>query len=137
MPLSETWRNLAELIDEAGDMDARRRLRFAISRVVKDIQVVVVACGRDRLAEVQVNFAGGDARRNYMMIHRPPLWVGTGLRPGRWWCSSVKHPDDRLPFLTDDLRDRQMAEFVAESLVNYPRELVEQLLNSDRAHVID
>ena len=106
-PLAETWKDLAALLDETGDPDARRRLRAAIARVVDDIQLLAVRRSRDQLAAVQVNFAGGQARRNYLIIHRPPLWLaGRGTRPGHWWAGSIKHPDDSLPFNDFDLRNR-------------------------------
>jgi DNA invertase Pin-like site-specific DNA recombinase len=147
-PLSQTWCDIAALLDKAADPDARRRLRSAISRVVEDIQLLVVRQGRDQLAAVQVNFAGGEARRNYLIFHRPVQWVGNGLggklRPGRWWAGAVKHPDDGLPFNQWDLRPVDhperlkdpddpecgvdYAELMQGFLENYPQDIIEGAL---------
>ncbi len=91
-PLLETWRDLLKLLDEDEDMDVRRRLRSAIARTIDVIRVIIVPRGRDRLAAVQIEFAGGGARRNYNIIHRPALWLGSnkGMRPARWYVNSSK-----------------------------------------------
>jgi DNA invertase Pin-like site-specific DNA recombinase len=135
-PLTETWRDLGEVLAaaEKHDPDARRRLRSAIARVVESIQMIVVARGRDRLAAVQVNFAGAKARRNYIIIHRPAAWAGNGhggkLRPGRWWCAGVKHGfgGDGLPFNKEDLRDPEQAQWALGSLDAYPKNVIDRLL---------
>src|SRR5262249_12165564 len=88
-PLSETWHALATLSDAISDLDSRRRLRSAISRIVETIRLLVIPRGRDRLAAVQVVFAGGERFRSYIILHRPPLWIGTSLRPGNWWARSL------------------------------------------------
>ena len=95
------------------------------------------SCGAagTRLAEAQVNFTGGSYWRNYFIIHRPAQWVGNGrggkLRPGRWCCLTITHPEDArrgLPFNTEDLRDPTEAECVRRYLELYPRRAVEELL---------
>jgi len=84
---------LGGLLDEAADPDARLRLRSAIARVVDSFLMIVVVKGRDRLAAVQANFAGGKGRRVFTIISRASQWLGNGLgghlRPGRWWVGSV------------------------------------------------
>ncbi len=146
-PLSETWTDLGLLLDASNDPDDRRRLRSAISRVVRSINLIVERRGRDQLAAVQVNFDGvptGEEegvmssscpRRNFLIFHRPAQWVGNGLggklRPGRWWAASVKHPDDRLLLNKENLRDPDGAAIVRRSLENYPRDLIDQLLAED------
>jgi DNA invertase Pin-like site-specific DNA recombinase len=88
-PLGARWHDLTALLDGAADPDVRRRLRCTISRIVETIWLLVVPRGRDRLAAVQFKFTGGGATRNYVILHRPPLWVGTALRPGNWCASSL------------------------------------------------
>ena len=74
-PLSESWgecQSLAEALASAPDRDdARLRLRSALRRITESICLLVVARGRDRLAAVQVWFAGGKKSRGYFIRHRP------------------------------------------------------------------
>jgi DNA invertase Pin-like site-specific DNA recombinase len=73
-PLSEAWgeaRNLAEAIDAAPDQtEARVRLRGALRRIVEGIWCLFVARGSNRLAAVQVWFAGG-AHRDFLIALEP------------------------------------------------------------------
>jgi DNA invertase Pin-like site-specific DNA recombinase len=110
-PLSESWadaKTLAEALDAAPDpTDARLRLRDALRRIVEEIRLLVVptrarparprlgrrktegpTLGHDRLAAVQVFFAGGQ-RRDFMVLHRPPKSNGKKTTPGGWWAKSL------------------------------------------------
>jgi DNA invertase Pin-like site-specific DNA recombinase len=70
-PVSEAWgetQTLLTALDKARDRDeARLRLRAMLRRVVKEIQVLIVPIGNDRVAAAQVWFAGGDKRREYLI----------------------------------------------------------------------
>lgn len=74
-PLSGAWgecRGLLEALDAAADQrDARLRLRSALRRIINRVVLLVVPRGRVRLAAVQLHFAGGDAVRLYVILHRP------------------------------------------------------------------
>jgi DNA invertase Pin-like site-specific DNA recombinase len=91
-PLSEAWGELgtlADALDAAPDPeDARLRLRSALRRVVESIWLLIVPRGRDRLAAVQVHFAG-DGCRNYLVLNRPPKSNGKARVEGGWWARSL------------------------------------------------
>jgi DNA invertase Pin-like site-specific DNA recombinase len=137
-PLSETWRDLSALVDgPTADPDIRRRLRSAISRVVREIRLLVVPRGRDRLAAVQIWFAGGDKHRDVEIIHRPPLWLGTGVRPGRWYAWThldyLSHQEEQLDEGNmikgyQDMRNPDGARMAKESLEALPQDMLERML---------
>jgi DNA invertase Pin-like site-specific DNA recombinase len=108
-PLSESWgecQSLAAALDGAPDpLDARLRLRGALRRVVERVYLLIVSRGRDRLAAVQVYFAGGGRHRDYLIWHRPTTANGSARKEGRWWVRSFA--DAGLPAL--DLRRRDHA----------------------------
>jgi DNA invertase Pin-like site-specific DNA recombinase len=93
-PLAESWgeaRGLMMMLNKAADPDdVRIRLRTALRRTVESIWLLVVPRGRHRLAAVQVWFAGGRRRRDYLLLHRAP-WGGAGgnRREARWWARSL------------------------------------------------
>jgi DNA invertase Pin-like site-specific DNA recombinase len=106
-PLPAAWgeaQSLSGTLRDAPDPDdARTRLRTVLRRVVSRILLLVVPRKRDRLAAVQIYFAGGDRRRNYLILHRPALAYRKVRTEGRWWARSladVAAPGDL------DLRDR-------------------------------
>jgi DNA invertase Pin-like site-specific DNA recombinase len=120
-PLSSAWaeaKSLIGFLDEAADKDdARLRLRAAIRRIVDSIWLLVVPRGTDRLAAVQVWFAGGERCRSYLILHRPPFGNATAKRPGSWWSRSLA--EAALPD-TFDLRKREHAEDLARALAELP-----------------
>ncbi len=73
-PLSESWgkcQSLADALATTPDpRDARLRLRSALRRIVDGMWLLIVPRGLDRLAAVQIDFAGG-GRRNYLLLYRP------------------------------------------------------------------
>jgi DNA invertase Pin-like site-specific DNA recombinase len=117
-PLSEAWgeaHSLLAAIDNAQDpLDARLRLRSALRRVVRDIRLLVVPRGLDRLAAVQVWFVG-DCHRDYFIFHRPARANGktTKVRTEeKWWAKSlaeVMAPGDLDLRRPDDARLLQQA----------------------------
>jgi DNA invertase Pin-like site-specific DNA recombinase len=98
-PLASAWeecQSLTSMIER--DPGLRVRLRSALRRIVDSVWVLVVPRGRDRLAAVQVWFAEGNRRRDYIILHRP----GSGGRlssdspqrrqpakPAQWWARSL------------------------------------------------
>ncbi|MBN9520744.1 recombinase family protein [bacterium] len=76
-PLSEAWgecQTLLSVIEDATDKDdARIRLRSTLRRVVSECWVLFFSKGKTRGAAVQIFFAGGEARRDYLILYRPPI----------------------------------------------------------------
>jgi len=87
-PLSEAWgeaHSLLSAVKNAPDpTDAQLRLRGALRSVVESIWLLVVPRGKERLAVVQVWFAGG-SHRDYMIVHR----AAGNCRPGGWKVASL------------------------------------------------
>jgi DNA invertase Pin-like site-specific DNA recombinase len=110
-PLSESWsetKSLLATLDAAPDHpEARLRLREALRRIVDEIRVLVVPARRDRLAAVQIWFAGeAEAHRDYLILHRAGLVAGNGgavRRPSSWsvlsnaWTATAGEIDLRKP----------------------------------------
>jgi hypothetical protein len=88
-------------------------LRAALRRIVKEIWILVVPKGRDRLAAVQIWFAGGERHRDYFIFHRPPRSNGKATKPGFWqaWSLAEVAVPGNL-----DLRDRQHAKRLEAAL---------------------
>jgi DNA invertase Pin-like site-specific DNA recombinase len=92
-PLAEAWgecQSLTETIDNAADPgDVRLRLRSALRRMVDDIRLLVVPRGLDRIAAVQIWFAGGKRCRSYLILHRRPRGNASSHQKGAWWARSL------------------------------------------------
>jgi hypothetical protein len=91
-PLAATWEETPTLVaalEQADDPeDARLRLRAALQRIIARVWLLVVPRGRDRLAALQVELAGG-RRRDYVILNRPPKNNGRKRVEGGWWCKSL------------------------------------------------
>src|SRR5262249_54845394 len=82
--------SLAAALDSAPDPDdARLRLRSVLRRMVAGVWMLVVPRGRDRLAAVQIWFAGEKRSRSYLVLHRPPLANARARVDGAWWVRSL------------------------------------------------
>jgi hypothetical protein len=92
-PLSEAWgqtQSILAALESAPDpKDARLRLRTALRRIVAGIWLLVVPRGRDRLAAVQIWFAGEKRHRNYLVLHVPPKANARARTEGGWWARSL------------------------------------------------
>jgi hypothetical protein len=108
-PLSETWGECKTLLDAlhsaADPADARLRLRAALRRMVSGVWLLVVPRGRTRtrLAAVQVFFAGGGRRRDYL-IHYVAAGrgrKGVEKRKGYWQVRSWTGDDLRRACLPE------------------------------------
>jgi DNA invertase Pin-like site-specific DNA recombinase len=92
-PLSESWaeaKSLLAALDSAKDQqDARLRLRSAIRHIVREVWLLIVGRGRDRLCAAQIYFADGKHARNYLILHRPPKANKAARTEGGWWCRSL------------------------------------------------
>jgi DNA invertase Pin-like site-specific DNA recombinase len=98
-PAAAAWsecQTLAGLIQHEPSL--RVKLRSVLRRVVTSMSVLVVPRGRDRACAVQVWFADGDKRRDYVILYRP----GSGgaftsgapqrrqrTRRAQWWARSL------------------------------------------------
>jgi DNA invertase Pin-like site-specific DNA recombinase len=116
-PLSASWgemKSLLEALTKAPDVeDARLRLRAALRRIVEGIRLLVVPRGRDRLAAVQIWFAGAKRHRDYLIYYRPTRFNGKVSYAGGWRSRSlagVVRPGEL------DLRKREHAEDLAARL---------------------
>src|SRR5206468_1913597 len=99
-PLSESWgqfRSLADIIAQDRSDELRSRVRSALRRTIKSIHCLFTKHGRNRLAAVQVRFVGGEKRRDYLIMYRPPVCNGyKTYSEGAWWARSlaeVSSPD--------------------------------------------
>jgi hypothetical protein len=92
-PLDESWRQTHSLVDmlaAAADVnDIRLRLRAELRRVVQEIRLLVVPQGHDRVAAVQVWFAGGERHRDYLILHRPARGSRSSRTEGGWWVRTL------------------------------------------------
>src|SRR5262249_54735086 len=88
-PLSASWgeaQSLLSVMDSAPDpQDSRLRLRSLLRRMIDSIWLLVVPRGHDRLAAVQIWFAGGKRCRSYLMLHKPPKANKYARQEGGWW----------------------------------------------------
>src|SRR5262249_37350206 len=89
---------LLEALDAAPDQEeARLRLQAALRRIVEEIRLLVGKRGRDRLAAVQIWFAGGQKHRDYLIqkhrdyliLHRPPKGNAAPRTEGGRWGDSL------------------------------------------------
>jgi DNA invertase Pin-like site-specific DNA recombinase len=108
-PLPDAWgeaKSILGYLDKAADpTDARLRLRAALRRIVESIRLRVVPCGIDRLALVDIWFAGGEACRTYHIFYRRT--VGTRnerVIKGGWCCTSSAWSLKDFDFTEEDWR---------------------------------
>jgi DNA invertase Pin-like site-specific DNA recombinase len=82
--------------------DARRRLKAALRRIVKQITLLIVPRGRSRIAAVRIDFEGGK-HRDYLITHTPPHYGYHGVAPARFeggseaWSDEAGELDLRKP----------------------------------------
>jgi DNA invertase Pin-like site-specific DNA recombinase len=92
-PLSASWgecKGLLETVASAPDPeDARLRLRSTLRRIIDSVWVLIVPRGRDRLAAVQVWFAGGKRCRGYVVLHRAAKANASARQAGGWAARSL------------------------------------------------
>ncbi len=116
-PLSTAWgeaQSLIDVLESAPDKeDCRLRIRTALRRIVDSIWLLVVPRGIERLAAVQIWFAGGEHHRDYLILHRPPRANARARTEGGAWCCSLA---DAAKLGPTDLRNPKKALGVAEEL---------------------
>jgi DNA invertase Pin-like site-specific DNA recombinase len=87
-PAERAWEelpSLAELVRDGGD-EARLRLRPVLRRVIDSVWVLTVRRGAHTLCAAQAYFAGGDARRDWLVVYRS----AGHRRSGGWWRESFR-----------------------------------------------
>jgi DNA invertase Pin-like site-specific DNA recombinase len=81
-PLSDAWGQMQALLGTGeGNEEERMRLRGILRRTVEQIVVLIVRRGVDRLVWVQVWFASGDRRRDFLIYYRPARGTVTKKTP--------------------------------------------------------
>jgi hypothetical protein len=117
-PLSETWgeaQTLLSALESAADQDeARLRLRAALRRMLDEVWVLVVPRASQRLAAVQIWFAGGVKHRDYLILHCPPRGNAAARTPAGRWADSLVTVHGEAKAL--DLRRRDHAEALEQVL---------------------
>jgi hypothetical protein len=92
-PLSEDWgevKTLLAALQAATDpVEARLRLQTLLRRIVEQALLLVVARGKDRIAALQIWFAGGKRHRDYIILHRPPKGNARSRKEGGYCCRSL------------------------------------------------
>lgn len=91
-PLADSWGELPGLADAAGRPDGRVRLAATLRRVVDSIWCLFLPAGENRVAAVQVWFAGG-RHRDYLITSRPARrGPGGGRRAPSWSVRALAAP---------------------------------------------
>jgi predicted short-subunit dehydrogenase-like oxidoreductase (DUF2520 family) len=96
-------------------LDARLRLRSVLRRVVEDIRLLIVPRGHDRLAAVQIWFAGS-GHRDYLIFNRPARAKGKKTKVLTEGFSQVKSLADVTALGPLDLRKRADAKKLAAAV---------------------
>src|SRR5262249_40872261 len=92
-PLAAAWGESKSLLDvldgtpEEGKNEVRLRLRAVLRRTTESIWLLVVPRGLDRLAAVQVWFAGGTRCRSCVIYYRPAHHFRRS--ESEWWARSL------------------------------------------------
>jgi hypothetical protein len=111
-PLSESWgetQSLIEALDRAPDpQDVRLRLRSELRQIIDSVWLLAIPRGRDRLAAVQIIFAGAKRCRHYLIFSRPAVGGACGKRRAGWAARSFADAGLR-PGANYDLRRREDA----------------------------
>jgi DNA invertase Pin-like site-specific DNA recombinase len=125
-PLAECWGEMGGLLPKlAGGEDTRVRLRSALRRIITEVWVLAVPHGRDRLAVVQVYFAGEHAgrRRTYLVFHAPARSNGRVRVEARTFVHSlIEKPEDGTGLQGLDLRDPKEAARAVKAIEKWPAE---------------
>jgi DNA invertase Pin-like site-specific DNA recombinase len=91
-PLDASWsqaKSLLAAMHKAKDpMDARLRLRSALRRIVESMSMLIVLRGINRVAVVQIHFAGGK-HRDFLILHRAGKGNGAYRSEGSASMSSL------------------------------------------------
>jgi DNA invertase Pin-like site-specific DNA recombinase len=145
-PAADAWEELSlhDVLAAAPDpKGVRLRLRAALRRVVTDIRLLVVPRGLDRLAAVQVFFAGG-RHRDYLIWHRPHRGHRKGRREGWFKVRSIDSAFTKATGLTllpelfeGGLADRDNVALTEEALRDADPDTLELMFTGCEAHEIE
>jgi DNA invertase Pin-like site-specific DNA recombinase len=93
--------------------ELRRRLKQRIRQLVASVWLLIVRRGGSRICAVQIFFAGGERRRDYLILHKPGRSYGKGRREAEWFVRSfdAAHISGEL-----DLRKRDHARKLEKAL---------------------
>ena len=82
-PVPAAWgefRGLADLLREDNSDELRLKVRAALRRAIESVTCLFVPRGARKLAAVRVQFAGSDAHRDYLILHRRRTFNGVTHR---------------------------------------------------------
>ena len=121
-PISAAWgecQTLLSALDSAPDpQEARVRLRSALRRITESVWCMFVARGTDRVAAVQILFAGGN-RRNYVILHKRGKGNAASHTASTWQVRSLT---DMVKAGVLDLRNREHVAQLEEALLTVDAE---------------
>jgi hypothetical protein len=123
-PLSEAWGEQQSLLltmkNAADPVAVRERLRERLRQTVRQIWLLVVPVGRERMAAVQIDFHGSDHKRHYIIRFRQAVKTQNFSRPAQWCYDSW--PSDG-PWKGFDLASREDAAVFSAALAAVPPSL--------------
>jgi DNA invertase Pin-like site-specific DNA recombinase len=85
-------KSLIDLLEQAAPeerADLRRRLKMRLQLLVREMRALTVPRGRDRLIALQLWFASGKRRRDYLIVHRPGGPGFAARQEATWECRSL------------------------------------------------
>jgi DNA invertase Pin-like site-specific DNA recombinase len=144
-PLDASWsqaKSLLGAMHKAKDpMDARLRLRSALRRIVESMSMLIVLRGINRVAVVQIHFAGGK-HRDFLILHRSGKGNGAYRSDGSTTMSSLDWAagskelaadfDLRVPAYVQRLTAR-LEQMPLEELAEYCHDTVEVVESREAA----
>jgi DNA invertase Pin-like site-specific DNA recombinase len=106
----------------------RAKLRAALRRVVREIRMLTVSHGRDRLLLVQVGLQGDHdgKRRSYVIFARPPLRGAVCREAAVFVHSVLEDPKDGTGLQGLNLADREEAAKAAATIAGWGEETWEE-----------
>lgn len=119
-PLGDAWgeaQSIISALEKASDKrDARLRLKAALRRVLDSIWLIVFPRGKERYAAVQVWFAGGERKREYVIYHRAAIGHAKGREEAKWRAKSLSLETVAEDIEETDFRDPTQARRLAAVL---------------------
>jgi DNA invertase Pin-like site-specific DNA recombinase len=113
-PLSATWGEMQALPKKLTE-EQRLRLAVVLRQIIASVFLLVVKRGRDRLAAVQIWFAGAERHRDYLVFHKATRANKSSCTGSSWLACSL---DDVVKLGPRDLRQTADAQKVEALLAS-------------------